>query len=83
MRKILILGAGKSSISLIDYLVENATAEKWELMVADMTEELARQKTKGRPHTKAAPIDIKNEQTRRELIQSFDIVISMLPATFH
>ena len=83
MRKILILGAGKSSISLIDYLVEHATAENWELMVADMTEELARQKTKGRPHTQATSIDIKNEPTRRELIQSSDIVISMLPATFH
>ena len=48
-----------------------------------MTEELARQKTKGRPHTQATSIDIKNEPTRRELIQSSDIVISMLPATFH
>lgn len=83
MRKILILGAGKSSISLIDYLVEHAAVENWELMVADITEELALHKTKGRPHTQATSIDIKNEQSRRGLIQSFDMVISMLPATFH
>jgi saccharopine dehydrogenase-like NADP-dependent oxidoreductase len=83
MRKILILGAGKSSISLIDYLVEHAAAENWELMVADISEELALQKTKGRPHTQATTIDIKNEQTRRGLIKSFDIVISMLPAVYH
>ncbi len=83
MRNILILGAGKSSISLIDYLADHAMAEKWQLTVADLTEELALQKTKGRDHTKATSIDIKNDQTRRALIGSFDIVISMLPAMFH
>ena len=83
MRKILIIGAGKSSISLIDYLVEHASKENWELTVADITKELALQKTKGRAHTQATAIDIKNDQSRRELIQTFDIVISMLPAMFH
>jgi saccharopine dehydrogenase-like NADP-dependent oxidoreductase len=83
MRKILITGAGKSSISLIDYLVEHAEIENWEITVADMTGELALQKTKGRKHTKAVSIDIKNDETRRALIKSFDIVISMLPAVFH
>ena len=74
MRKILIIGAGKSSISLIDYLVEHAAAENWELTVADLTQELALQKTKGRPHTQATSIDIKNDETRRALIGSFDTV---------
>jgi saccharopine dehydrogenase-like NADP-dependent oxidoreductase len=83
MRKILIIGAGKSSISLIDYLVQHASAENWELTVADMTKELALQKTKGRTHTQATSIDIENEDIRRSLIQAFDIVISMLPAMFH
>ena len=83
MRKILIIGAGKSSISLIDYLVDHAQNENWELTVADITKELALQKTKGRPHTQATSIDIKNDETRRELVRSFDIVISMLPAVFH
>jgi len=83
MRKILIIGAGKSSISLIDYLVEHAEAEKWEITVADMTRELALQKTKGRAHTQAASIDMKNDETRRALIRTFDIVISMLPAVYH
>jgi len=83
MRKILIIGAGKSSISLIDYLVDHATAENWELTVADLSEELALQKTKGRPHTQAAGIDIKNDESRRALILTSDIVISMLPAIYH
>ena len=83
MRNILILGAGKSSISLIDYLVDHAATENWELTVADITKELALQKTKGRIHTQATGIDIKNDETRRALIGSFEIVISMLPAVFH
>ena len=83
MRKILIIGAGKSSISLIDYLIAQAPKENWELTVADITKELALQKTKGRAYTHAIDIDIKNDETRRELIASFDIVISMLPAMFH
>lgn len=83
MRKILIIGAGKSSISLIDYLIEHAVSENWELTVADITKELAQQKTKGRAHTQATDIDLENKQTRQALIDGFDIVISMLPAMFH
>jgi saccharopine dehydrogenase-like NADP-dependent oxidoreductase len=83
MRNILILGAGKSSISLIDYLTEHAAKENWSVTVADMSEKLALQKTKGRVYTQAISIDIENDQTRQELIARYDIVISMLPAIFH
>lgn len=83
MRNILILGAGKSSASLIDYLVEHATAEQWTVAVADVTEQNALLKTKGRANTQALGADLTNTETRRVLIQSADIVISMLPATLH
>jgi saccharopine dehydrogenase-like NADP-dependent oxidoreductase len=83
MRKILIIGAGKSSIYLIDYLVEHATTQNWELTVADMTADLALHKTKGRANTCAVAFDIKDEKSRKALVEAFDIVISMLPAMFH
>ena len=83
MQKILILGAGKSSIYLINYLIEHAATENWELTVADMSAELALQKTKGRPHTTAIAFDIKDEAGRKSIIGAHDIVISMLPATHH
>lgn len=83
MRNILILGAGKSSVALIDYLVEKAAAEEWEITVADMTAELAMQKTKGRPHTHSISFDFYNEEGRKKLIAEADIVISMLPALMH
>lgn len=79
----MIIGAGKSSISLIDYLIEHAETENWELTVADLTAELATHKTKGRAHTQAVSFDINNAQTRKALIADFDIVISMLPAVLH
>ena len=83
MRKILILGAGKSSISLIDYLVTHAITENWTITVADITAELALAKTKNRPHTHAIAVDIKDDGSRKELIAGHDIVISMLPAVLH
>ncbi len=83
MRNILILGAGKSSISLIDYLVEHAGEQQWQVTVGDVSAELALQKTKGRPNTKAIAFDLKKEAKRRLLIAKSDLVISMLPATMH
>ena len=83
MRKILILGAGKSSISLIDYLVTHAPSENWTITVADLTAQLALSKTKNRAHTQAIAIDLKDDNTRKTLIAAHDIVISMLPAVLH
>lgn len=83
MRNILILGAGKSSIVLIDYLVEHAEEQKWEVTVADISAELALQKTKGRKHTHAIAFNFNDKAGRKALIKAADIVISMLPATMH
>ncbi len=83
MRNITILGAGKSSIALIDYLIEHAAREQWEINVADLTVGLALQKTKNRPHTRALQISVENETARRELLAGAHLVISMLPASLH
>src|ERR1700722_18216621 len=83
MRTILILGAGKSSTALIDYLVEHAQTDQWEVTVADITVENALTKTKGREFTNAVGVDLNNEIARRELITNSTLVISMLPAALH
>jgi saccharopine dehydrogenase-like NADP-dependent oxidoreductase len=83
MRNILILGAGKSSVALIDYLVEHAAQQQWQLVVADITPEQALQKTKHRPNTTANGFDINNDFARKKMIAAADIVISMLPASMH
>ncbi len=83
MRNILVLGAGKSSIYLIDYLVKQASAQQWQITVADVSAELALQKTKNRKHTRALAFDFGSEAGRTALIRQADVVISMLPAAMH
>lgn len=83
MRNILLLGAGKSSGVLIDYLVKHAAEQNWQITVADISAEHAMQKTRGRIHTQATGFDFYNQQQRKELFAGADIVISMLPALMH
>ena len=83
MTKILIIGAGRSSISLIDYMLQQAGIYDWEITVADMNLALAEEKTHGHSRAKAMAFDSKDEVLRRSLIQQHDLVISMLPAFMH
>lgn len=83
MRNILILGAGKSSGALIDYLVEQSAGQDWQVTVADLTAAHALQKTRNRANTRAIGFDFYDEVGRRKLIEGCNIVISMLPATMH
>lgn len=83
MKKVLLIGAGKSSGYLIDYLLSYAVAENYELTVADLNMEAALLKTKHLPNSKAVVLDINNAADRISHIQAADIVISMLPAFMH
>jgi len=83
MTRILIIGAGRSAVSLIDYLVEQAVSLDWFITVADMDEQLALSRTGGRERTNALAFDIRNNQQRQQLIADNDFVISMLPAFMH
>jgi saccharopine dehydrogenase-like NADP-dependent oxidoreductase len=83
MKKILVIGAGKSATSLIDYLCEHAISEKWEVTVTDITQKAALSKTLNRPHTHAEALEVQHAEKRKSLIKVHDIVISMLPAYMH
>lgn len=83
MRNILIIGAGRSATSLIDYLLDKSVAENLHLTIGDLSAELAEKKTKGHPNATPIAFDIFNEQQRKEQISRADIVISMLPAHLH
>lgn len=83
MKKILLIGAGKSSIYLIDYLLNHAVADNFELMVADLNYESALLKTEQRPNSKAIAFDVNNVEERKKYISQSDLVISMLPAFMH
>ncbi len=83
MRKILIIGAGRSASSLIKYLLEKSESENLELTICDLSIELAQQKTNNHPRAKAMALDIKDASARANAIQNADLVISMLPAFMH
>jgi saccharopine dehydrogenase-like NADP-dependent oxidoreductase len=83
MRHVLIIGAGRSASSLIQYLLNKAEQENLHITIADLSAELAQRKTKGHPRSTAIAFDIFNEADRKEQISKADIVISMLPAHLH
>jgi saccharopine dehydrogenase-like NADP-dependent oxidoreductase len=83
MRNILIIGAGRSATSLIQYLIKHSEEEQLHLFIADLSLELAQQKTQNHPNTTALALDIFNADERASAIQVVDLVISMLPAHLH
>jgi saccharopine dehydrogenase-like NADP-dependent oxidoreductase len=83
MRNILIIGAGRSASSLIQYLLNKSEQEQLHLTIADIALELAQRKTNNHPNATAIAIDISNENQRKSAIEKADIVISMLPAHLH
>ena len=83
MRNILIIGAGRSASSLIQYLLNKSTQENLHLTIADISLELALKKTNNHQNATAIALDINNQAQRHAEIAKADIVISMLPAHLH
>ena len=83
MRKILLIGAGKSTSALIKYLKEKSNEEKLQLIIGDLSIANAEKFAGDHPNTKAIELDIFKTEQRQEAIKNADIVISMLPARFH
>jgi len=83
MRSILIVGAGRSSAALVRYLLEKSFSEKLKVIIADISVENAKKLVKGHENATIVELDIFNIESRKALVNSADIVISMLPARFH
>ncbi|MBT4061855.1 MAG: saccharopine dehydrogenase [Lentimicrobiaceae bacterium] len=83
MKNILILGAGLSTNILIDYLLKNSVEYNWHVTIADINEDLAKQKLNGHSNGKALAFNIEDDELTVKAIADNDIVISMLPAFMH
>ena len=83
MRHILIIGAGKSTGVLVDYLLNKSIENKLHLIIADKNVESAQSLSQNHENATAIELDIFNPEERKKRIQKADIVISMLPARFH
>lgn len=83
MKKILIIGAGRSTLSLINYMLQLAESRDWMVVVADKELKLVTDKIAGNPRARALKMDIEDEISRVRAISEADLVISMLPADMH
>ncbi|MGQ8337332.1 saccharopine dehydrogenase family protein [Sunxiuqinia sp. A32] len=81
MKKILIIGAGRSSTSLINYLQKQSSDYHWEITIGDMNIEAAKRRLG--EAVQMIPFDINDAETSKQSIRKADLVISMLPARFH
>ena len=82
MRKILIVGAGKSSPYLIKYLLDKSQEEELLIHITDLDTNHIKKYQKYE-NCKVSPINISSEKEREEFISESDLVISMLPARLH
>ena len=80
MKHILILGAGRSATSLIDYLVTHSQIEDWQISIGEKDPEVAKVRF---PDLNIISLDIEDQESANREIAKAQLVISMLPANFH
>jgi len=83
MKKILVIGAGRSAITLVKYLFDNAEVNNWFVIVADFSSDLAKETVGNSERGKAIFFNVTDNKQRKKEISDADIVISMLPASMH
>ncbi|WP_044401943.1 saccharopine dehydrogenase family protein [Lacinutrix sp. Hel_I_90] len=83
MRKILVIGSGKSTSYLIKYLLEKSKSEALHITVGDLDIATALKLINNHENATAITLDVFNKKSRAEAVQNADLVISMLPARFH
>ena len=83
MRNILVIGAGRSSTALINYLLAEAAKYNFFVTVADADIEAAKKRVGNHPSGRYTWLDASKVNDRREQIQRHDVVISLLPPAMH
>jgi len=83
MKKIALLGAGRSASSLIKYLVENASIENYSITIADREIGHISDIVGDSKLVTELIFDVFDDEARANLVQDSDLIISMLPARFH
>jgi saccharopine dehydrogenase-like NADP-dependent oxidoreductase len=80
VKNILVLGAGFVTRPLVAYLLEQPETR---LTMATRTVEKARNIIGGHPNGSALEVNVENREDLEKVIKPADIVISLLPWTFH
>lgn len=83
MKKIFVIGAGRSTTTMIQYLLDHSEMEDWLVTVGDINLEAAQEKVGDHPRGRAIHFDAFDRDTRRKEIEDADLVISLLPPKLH
>ncbi len=83
MKVILVLGAGRSSSSLIAYLLKEAESNNWRIIVGDHSEEAARSHIGSSVWGSAIAFNIHHKSISKSVIAQVDVVISLMPPHLH
>ncbi|WP_027138335.1 saccharopine dehydrogenase family protein [Gaetbulibacter saemankumensis] len=83
MRKILVIGSGKSTAFLLKYFLDKSSTENLFITVGDLNINNAKVLFKTYSNIEFITLDIFNEVEKTKAIKNSDIVVSMLPARFH
>lgn len=82
-RKILVVGAGKSTSYLLDYFLDKSVSESLHLTIGDLNPESIPTKITSHPNCTVLVLDVFKDEERAAAVKNADIVVSMLPARFH
>ena len=83
MKQILVIGAGRSAVILIDYLLNESSKCGWIVTIADYNLELAKSASLNHKNSRAIFFDVNDYKQREVEIKKSDIVVSMLPSNMH
>lgn len=83
MKSILVLGAGRSSSTLIKHLLNRAEELDWKVVVGDIDLATAKSKVGGHARGEAFELSAVDNVERDRRIAAADIVMSMVPAFLH
>jgi len=83
VKTVLVVGAGKSSLFLIENLLQHASAGGYRVVVADADEAAAASKVAGHAHGHACKMDAADAAARRTAVEGSNVVCSLLPPTLH
>ena len=83
MKRILVLGAGLSASSLLRYLIALVEKRAWELTIGNGDLEALHKTYGSHPQIRLRIVNAVEKQERRAIMEGMDLVISMLPASFH
>jgi saccharopine dehydrogenase-like NADP-dependent oxidoreductase len=80
MKKILVLGAGMVSRPMIQYLLDQPD---FHVVMASRTVSKAEKMIAGHPQGEAFEVDVNDDTKVAELVSKADVVVSLLPYTYH